>query len=477
MNQLETPSISVMPAWLDNSLVSAKHLTLPDRHNKTQKQWYYEQPKDKQSWEQLYTGLRNEQEQLRSLPLITIVGAISEVANQWLDRNWSMRVDTVERIEAATGFSTEVINRCLDVELRNYQSDSLWRTLKRELKDPFVLDTFCNNKELEGSAMAIGPQATLTIFTGNVPALPALSIVRCLLVKSAVVAKVASGEPSFASQFATSISEINPILGNAIAVTYWDRDDHSSLYNAVHNADAVIAYGGLNACAAVREAIQPEQTYIEHGHKYSIGIITKDYLNQVGVDRVTTAIADDVFTFNQHACIAPQAYFMQLNETELAEFSQALGGKFNEFNEQYPIGSFSDSEACNIQLSRIKESWGASTAKLNTHLQSDDLGWTINIRDSLPESRISGNRVLDLVGYNNTQEVINTLKPFSHFLQNIAIGDHSDHFLKTATQFAQMGACRICAPGKMSIPSLIWNHDGIPCIERLLRWCDIEMTN
>ena len=43
-------------------------------------------------------------------------------------------------------------------------------------------------RSIGGKTIAVGPRITLAIFSGNVPGLPALSIVRALLVKSAVIA-------------------------------------------------------------------------------------------------------------------------------------------------------------------------------------------------------------------------------------------------------------------------------------------------
>ena len=41
--------------------------------------------------------------------------------------------------------------------------------------------------------------------------------------------------------------------------------------------------------------------------------------------------------------------------------------------------------------------------------------------------------------------------------------------------FARLGVSRICPAGKMPTPSMMWHHDGLPCIGEMVRWTDAEM--
>ncbi len=60
-------------------------------------------------------------------------------------------------------------------------------------------------------------------------------------------------------------------------------------------------------------------------------------------------------------------------------------------------------------------------------------------------------------------------------MQNIGFGALGTELWQTAQALAPMGACRICEPGRMAEPSMMWRHDGEICVAKLLRWCDIEM--
>ena len=39
---------------------------------------------------------------------------------------------------------------------------------------------------------------------------------------------------------------------------------------------------------------------------------------------------------------------------------------------------------------------------------------------------------------------------------------------------ARAGVARVCPPGNMGTPTMMWHHDGFPCIAKMLRFCDWE---
>jgi hypothetical protein len=368
-----------------------------------------------------------------------------------------------------------VVDRSLDVELRNYRSASLWQALRRELRDPRALDTFVPDRELgSGYTRAIGPTITFVMLTGNVPGLPALAIVRALLVKSAVVAKISRNEPIFAAAFAASLAEMDRRLGEAILVTYWDRSQTDMLAAAVRHADAVIAYGGAEACAEVRKYLGAHQRYIEHGHKVSAGIISRSYLRHVGATQVAERIVRDTCMFNQLACIAPQAYLVEADTREVRSLGAAVAASMAAYADECPPGRLTLDDAMALGLRRAAQAWRAAADEHGDLWHPKGLGWTVAMDSEFPGAGGTGNRFITLIPVGSLAAGVEMLRPLGPHLQNIALGCTDTEFAPVGQALADAGASRICAPGCMAEPSLSWRHDGRMGIAELLRWCDIE---
>lgn len=427
-------------------------------------------------WPVVGEALRGAATRLREMRVADVVSGIDRVAELWCDRNWPCRKEARDEVVRATGFSPEAVDRSFDLELRNYRADSLWRVLCRELGDPMVLDCFRPDIQLGGHTHAIGPRITLEVFTGNVPGLPALGIVRALLVKSAVIAKVASGEPTFAARFVESLANHDTRFGDAILVTYWDRDDPTILRATVEQADAVIAYGGTAACRAVRDAVPEGKIYVEHGHKFSIGLVSTAYLEKVGLRSLARRIADDVATFNQHACIAPQVYFSVGSVDAARAVAEEVAHALGALAKVCPLGELSLEDASALQLRRAAQAWRAASKSTSDLWQDSSLEWSVALDDELPQDAGGGNRFIRIVPVGAVSDAVSMLAPYARYLQNVALGLPAEDFQAAAVELARLGATRICEPGRMAEPSMMWRHDGRMCVSELLRWCDTEMV-
>jgi hypothetical protein len=426
-------------------------------------------------WSDIVAGLQSAADALRAMPVADIVDAIGTVAGRWCDPAWPHRRDAIDRIVAATGLSPEVVGRSLDVELRNYRPDSLWATLRRELGDPRVLDGFVADPLLPGQTCATGPRVMLQILTGNVPGLPALAIIRALLVKSAVIAKVGSGEPTFAASFAASLAEIDPRLGDAVLVTYWGRSDTQVLAAAAEHVDCVTAYGGTETCAEVRRHVRSDQQFFEHGHKVSLGLVARGYLERVGAAEIARRIAQDASMFNQLACIAPQAYLIAAPAATVRHVGELTAAAMEDYCRSAPLGRLSIDDAMVLRLRRSAQAWRAATEDESGIWTSSGADWTVAVQSEFPTAAGTGNRFITLVPVETLSHGLAMIRPFGAFLQNVALGCSDDELLPISHQLARFGAARLCEPGRMSEPSLMWRHDGRMCLAELVRWCDIEM--
>ncbi|PWT74233.1 MAG: acyl-CoA reductase [Proteobacteria bacterium] len=467
-------NISWLPYWISGHATELIEVTTQVPLNETAS-WVCQRPRPAH-WAGVAKGMRSAGERLKDLPVARIVTAIDRVAARWCDPYWSVRLAVRESVARATGFSVAAVDRSFDLELRNYRADSLWRALRRELGDPSCLDRPARNADLHGTAMAIGPDLVLAIFTGNVPGLPALSMVRSLIVKAPVIAKVASGEPSFAAAFAASLAEELPALGDALLVTYWDRDEPEVLAEVAAQADVVIAYGGDAAIHSVRQALPMGPRVIEHGHKLSLGYLGARYVERQSVASAAKAVATDVAAFNQQACIAPQAYFVQGSRRDAERIAAAIGEALAAEARHCPVGGLRIADAARVRLARAQRHWHGSLHGSQEIWHDDALEWTVLLGEQLGVPDGIGHRVLRVIAVESLDQALDQIRPFGSYLQNVAVGCIDEGELAAAAaSLAKIGASRVCEPGRMAEPSMMWRHDGRTCIAELVRWCDIEM--
>jgi len=81
-------------------------------------------------------------------------------------------------------------------------------------------------------------------------------------------------------------------------------------------------------------------------------------------------------------------------------------------------------------------------------------------------------RFARVVPIQNASELLDYLAPVGSLLQCAAVAGASSELKRI---LASLGVTRLCPPGAMGTPSMIWHHDGRPCISDLIRWCDDEL--
>ncbi|NUT98189.1 MAG: acyl-CoA reductase [Saccharothrix sp.] len=446
-------AVSWVPAWAG----ATESFTLTSGND----EWPGVRPVD---WAVAGEGLRRAHERLRELPVRRIVEAVDVVAERWAKRDFPLRRKAVEDAVKVTGMSAETVDRALDAEVGNLRTGSLMAALERELGDPGVLDGF------RDGTRAIGPRVTLAVFSGNVPGLPARSLVRALLVKSALIAKIPAKEPNFTAAFVRSLHEVEPVLADAVLATYWSRSDDATLTDALAEADAVIAYGSDAACAAIRAEVLPHQIYEEHGHKLSFGIVSEAYTRLHGPAEVARRIAADCSDFDQHACLSPQVYLVDRRCAR--EVAEHVADAMRRAALDCPPGTVGDEDATALQHRRMIAEWRAASTASGEVWAADGLEWTVVLDDTLLPLSGAGNRVARIVAVPDLATAVDVMRPYARHLQNVGLGAVGEEFRRTAEDLALLGASRIAAPGGMSRVGMDWRHDGQPRIAGLVRWCD-----
>ncbi len=414
---------------------------------------------------------------LADLPVETIVHVLDGASRRWLDRDYPLRRLALKAIPLITGFSPEVVEASIDAEMESSLREDLWRALSLEIGDPLFLDDFQYSSLLGGYSRAFGPELIVSIFSENIPALPHLLFMRSALIKSACLGKMASGEPTFAPLYLQTIEEINPDMAECMAALYWQGGVEEIETALFDQADAIVLFGGVETCRSLLEKIPRRVKTVVHGHRLGFGVIGHQRMKRQGLERLAEAVALDCSMFDQQACLAPHIYYLEEGgEVHPKAFCQAVALAMEKLNQRMPRGKISPHEASTIHQLRaayeLRELNGEDVMVLASFPGTD---WTVVYeKDPGIFSPSPLNRFIKIYGVEDIFKIPKSLQSIGPFLQNaaVAIGDRREReFVKV---LGELGVSRITSPGKMSVPSMMWHHDGISPLASLLRWCDVE---
>lgn len=414
--------------------------------------------------------------ELAERPIASIVAVIGRVAERLLDRGDVLRRQAEAVLPLVTGSSPEMVRLVLDRMAGGWRAEALMSLLRAEFGEPGVLDGFRSRSAAAGSAMVLGPALTTHIFSGNVPGVAVTSLIRSLLVKSAVLGKTAAGEPVLPALFARGVAEVDAGVGSCIAITYWPGGDEALERTAVEGADAVVVYGGSDTIAAVRARTPTATRFLGYGHRLSFGVISRDALSGGGAAASAAEAALAVSTFDQQGCVSPHLFYVEEGgAVSAARWTAMLAEEMEKLEEALPRGQLAPSEAVAIrQLRGEMEFAQLSGSGVELHTSAEGTGWTV-IYDPDPGFAASClNRTVRVKPVGDLMEVAEHARAIGPVLQSVAVAGSAERLTPLASALARLGASRITSLEALPWPSPAWHHDGVPPLAELVRWCDWE---
>jgi hypothetical protein len=421
---------------------------------------------------ELAAQLRRSREQhLRERPLAEIVELVDGVAGRLLDRSDVLRQRAEQLLRAVGGHSPQMVRLVLDGMAEGWRAASLRRLLARELPDPGVLDGF---RPVAGGTIrtrAIPPRLITHVFSGNVPGVAVTSLVRALLVRSASLGKSAAAEPILPALFCQALAEADPGIGSCLAVLHWQGGDEELESVAFGEADAVIAYGGAEAMAAIAARVPPATRLLAYGPHLSLGVVLREATGSAAELR---AAALAVATFDQQGCVSPHAFLVEEGgEREAAAWGEALAGELERLRGELPRGAVGAEEAQAIQDVRTEAEFLTADGH-HLFASTDDTSWTVVVA---PAGRITPsclNRTVRVHPVGGPAEVAALLAPLGGALQSVGVAGEAGRVEEMAALLGAIGATRVTSFGSLPWPPPEWHHDGRPALTELLRWTDLE---
>lgn len=408
-------------------------------------------------------------------PLRDIMGVIDRVARRFEDRGDPLRRAAVELLPGITGYSREMTEHVLSRQAKDWHFDVLDRVVRAEFDSLAVADDWVDRQGF-GRLHVVGPELIFHVFSGNVPGVAVTSLVRALLVKSASLAKTASGEPLLPALFARGVSEEDPGIGECLAVAYWKGGEQELESAAIVAANIVIGYGSEESMASLRERVPRPKPLLEYGNRLSFAVIARDVLRQGSITELVEAAAEAVATFDQQGCVSPHMIFVEGGGAATPrEWTTMLARALERLEARLPAGVASAADAARIQQVRGEAEFSAlGGSDHQVHTPESGVAWTA-IYDPIAAFQPSClNRTVRVMPVDDLMEVAGLFAGRGEVLQTAALAGPEDRLRPLALQLARHGVTRISRLKSMPWPAAWWHHDGRPPLGDLVRWCDWE---
>jgi len=406
-----------------------------------------------------------------------IVDLLDQAAALWLDPSYPPRRDTIAEIAFITGFSPEMVAHAIDEEQASSRGPHLLEALRSELGDPEFLDRFRPNPRLGGFSRAFGPELVGAIFSSNIPALPHLEIMRSLLLKAACVGRVSAGEPVFLRRYVETVAELDPELASCLAVVYWERGDDDAEAAFLRSIDYLVAYGGDAQMDRLLSLRPPGLEATWHGHRLGFIYVTREAL-AAGQDvrKLARSVSYDFTIFDGFACLCPQVCFVEEGgDVSPMELARLCAEEMAGFCRDLPPRTLELAEASRKHTFR---QLCLMSSSMEVVAAPEDCSFLVAVEAMERFEPSCGERLVRIApvsGPADLERLVGAL-PRRHLqCAAIAAGDAAARHHELREVLASWGVTRIVPPGIMGRPSMMWHHDGVPCLGRMVTWCDHEV--
>ena len=412
---------------------------------------------------------------LKTISTGDIMDIIDAAIVRLLDRDSPQRHKAEKLLPLVTGYDAEMVRLGLSDYFRTFRRPQLERFLAEDFADPRCLDGFQAARK-GGFTRAYGPDLLFHSWAGNVPALSLWSLVCALLVKAPSIGKVASAEPLFAGWFAQLVADIEPALAECIGIVWWQGGDTLSENVVLNQADAVLAYGGNDALAAIRARTPITTRCLTYGHKISFGAVSRSALDSQQAWAVAHAAANDVMRYDQQGCYSPQLFFVERGgRVSPQEFTRYLAAELANFERKFPRHELDINEASGVATWKTAQEM-RGYADPSVEFISDPRGaWSAIYVDSIEDlSASSLNRNIKIVGVDDLADVVAHVAPFKALLQTVGVAASPEELFRLANLLGEVGVTRLAAIGRMTAPEAGWHHDGRFNLLDLVTMTEIE---
>lgn len=317
--------------------------------------------------------------------------------------------------------------------------------------------------------------AVVHVMPANVFLVSALGLVEGLLVGNVNLVKLSARDSLFAAEFAAALCERDPggRLRDYMAVLHLASAEHTRLATLFAQADAVSAWGGESAMAAVRAAVPQGVRLVSWGHKLSFAYVSREALDCAETfAKAVEGVAIDMCRLDQQACSSPQTVFIESDEAGVERFADALAHALERIAPQWP-GQAPEGAALAEITTVLSVARAEQALGLTRVIEDAEGGWRLLV-DHRPGLRPSPLYRTLWIKAMRREEMVSTLRPMRTWLQTCGLASTREALGPLSRALFAAGVTRIARPGEMVDSYTGAPHDGVYALMQLTRRVSLD---
>ena len=431
---------------------------------------------------------RNREKYLAQRSVSALIETLCQLAQQWLEPEFSFRKLALDQGPSLTGFSRSTLARGFDRLFGEFTRENFRALLEQDLGQAQTLDGFFAapaGPARRRVRLARGPQFLVHFGSGKPPQLAVLSLSLGILTRAAQFLKCSAGTAFLPRLFAHSLYAVEPKLASCLEIAEW-RGEHSEVEKILfENADGVTAGGTDERLAGLRQRLSPGSRWLGYRHRVSFGFIAKESLLRSAAATVAGLAVEDVVAWNQLGPSAPHVIYVEEGaEIGAEQFAELIGQQLKDRETLDPRGEVPPEVAAAIQSRRAMYTLRANHS-LSAAAETDypvtrlwcsepSTAWTVIYESDARFQHSCLHRFIYVKRVAHLEEALQGADPVRGKVASVGLHAPPESVQALATALARWGVTRVCPLGQMQSLSLSSHQDGRPALGDLVQWTDWE---
>ncbi len=392
-------------------------------------------------------------------PIDKVLSLLGRVRARWQNPSYGPRRKAERALPRVTGFSPAMVRLGLEELCWTLEPEMLRRKLDCELPGWEGLGA-CRWEPLG---------VVLHVLAGNVFVGAAGSLVEGLLTRNVNILKMSSSEGAFLPLLLESLREedADGVVSRCLFAVSFSSEDAGAAAVFKQNADAVAVWGGEGAVRGWRDGLPARTRLIVFGPKISAAMVTARGLREEGVEKLAARLAAEVSIWDQNACTAPQACYVQ-GAGNARRLVEALPKALDRKARRLPPGTPGTDSA--VEIRKLRDIFEIAETRGEGLLRHPrGLSWTVVLDKDTALNPSPLHRTLRVVPVPRVERVLGELEALRGYVQTVGLAASEGEREGLADRFSSAGALRVVALGRMAFGEGEDPHDGARDLPQFMR--------